>query len=323
MPEFPHIPNASEILENRKKIAPYIHHTPVLSSSQINAKTGAFCYFKTENFQKVGAFKFRGAITALLQLTDEEKQRGVSTHSSGNHGQALAKAAQLLGIKAYVVMPDNSPGVKIAAVKQYGAEVTFCTPNLESREATLQGIIAHTGAVEIHPYNNYSVILGQSSCAAELIENQPQLDYIIAPIGGGGLMSGTLLSTHYFSPKTKVIGAEPLGANDAFQSLKEGKLIPQTNPNTIADGLLTSLGTKTFPIIQQHIDQIITVDDREIKHAMQLIWERMKIIVEPSSATTLAAVLKQRELFRNKKIGLILTGGNVDFKKIPDWFSPA
>lgn len=310
-------PTAQEIIDAHERILPYIHYSPVLSSESLNELSGCEIFFKCENFQKVGAFKMRGAANAVALLSEEEKKRGVATHSSGNHAQALARAAKAYGIPAYIVMPETSPQVKVAAVKGYGAEVTFCAPNLQARESTLEAVVAKTGATFIHPYNDYRVITGQATCAKELLEQTDGLDVVMAPIGGGGLMSGTLLSCHYFAPNTQVIGAEPAGADDAYRSWQAGQLIPSENPKTIADGLLTSLGDKTFPIIQSHIKDIITVTEEEIIAAMRLIYERMKIVIEPSCSVPFAALLQQKEKFKGKKVGIILTGGNVDLGKLP------
>lgn len=310
-------PTAQEIIDAHERILPYIHYSPVLSSESLNELSGCEIFFKCENFQKVGAFKMRGAANAVALLSEEEKKRGVATHSSGNHAQALARAAKAYGIPAYIVMPETSPQVKVAAVKGYGAEVTFCAPNLQARESTLEEVVAKTGATFIHPYNDYRVITGQATCAKELLEQTDGLDVVMAPIGGGGLMSGTLLSCHYFAPNTQVIGAEPAGADDAYRSWQARQLIPSENPKTIADGLLTSLGDKTFPIIQSHIKDIITVTEEEIIAAMRLIYERMKIVIEPSCSVPFAALLQQKEKFKRKKVGIILTGGNVDLGKLP------
>ena len=320
MPEFYSVPNKHDILENHKRIQSFIHETPVHTSQEIDRIAGCEVFMKCENFQKTGSFKFRGAITACLHLNDFEKSKGVATHSSGNHGQALAKAAQILGINAYIVMPENAPKVKVQAVKSYGAEVIFCAPTLSAREDTLAQVLQKNQATEIHPYNNYSVILGQASCAKELIEQTQNLDFIVPPVGGGGLCSGSILSAKYFTESIKVVGAEPQQADDAFQSWKSGKLIPQTNPDTIADGLRTSLGDKTFPIINEGIERIFTVREETIVKALQLIWERMKIVIEPSCAVPLATVLEHPDYFENKRVGLILTGGNVDVKVIADLF---
>jgi threonine dehydratase len=309
---------ATKLERAHTRIKPYIHQTPVLSSQRLNALAGASLYFKCENLQKVGAFKMRGASNAVFSLAEEERAKGVATHSSGNHAQALALAARLAGIKAYIVMPENSPKVKVAAVKGYGAEIIFCKPTLQAREDTLEEVVARTGAVFIHPYNNYPVIAGQATAAMELFEQaEVALDVLIAPVGGGGLLSGSALAARYFSPSTTVIAAEPAGADDAWQSLQAGKLIPQAGPHTIADGLRTSLGDKTFPIIQEHVKEIIRVTDSEIVEAMRLIWERMKLVVEPSAAVPLAAIMQSKERWAGKQIGLILSGGNVDLENLP------
>lgn len=306
------IPTLSELKDTRLRIQQFVHHTPVLTSTQIDRLAGAKLFFKCENFQKVGAFKFRGAINAVLQLSEEDRQRGVATHSSGNHAQALAMAAKMNGIKAYIVMPTSAPKVKSEAVAGYGAEIIWCEPNLAARESTLARVISKTGAVFIHPYDNYDVICGQSTVTQELIEKYSDLDIIVAPVGGGGLLSGTALAANYANPTIKVIAAEPHGADDAYRSFKSGQLVPSTSPNTIADGLLTSLSPRTFSIIQQYVNDIYTVDDAAIITAMQLIWERMKIIIEPSSAVALAIILKNKEFFAHKKVGIILSGGNID-----------
>jgi threonine dehydratase len=310
-------PDASTIIKAHERIKKYIHRTPVLSCQNINNHLKADIYFKCENFQKVGAFKARGATNAVMSLSDELVINGVCTHSSGNHAQALARAAKLRNIKAYIVMPNTAPKVKIAAVKQYGGEITFCEPTLEAREATIKKIIAQTSATEIHPYNNLEIIAGQATAAMEFIEEHSDLDIIMAPVGGGGLLSGTSLSAKYFSPNLKVIAAEPDNADDAFQSFYKKELIPSVNPHTIADGLLTSLGSITYPIILKNVDQIVTASESAIIEAMKLIWERMKIIIEPSSAVPLATIIENKFDYQNKKIGIILSGGNVDLSKLP------
>ncbi|MGQ1911249.1 pyridoxal-phosphate dependent enzyme [Marinifilum sp. RC60d5] len=305
------------LLETHQRIKPFVHRTPIMSSQLINEIAGFEIYFKCENFQKMGAFKMRGATNAILQLSETAKEFGVATHSSGNFAQALALAAKLQGIKAYVVMPSNAPEIKKTAVKGYGGEVIECTPTLEARETTLNDVVNKTGAIFLHPYNNYQVIAGQGTAAMELIEEQDNLDAIFTPVGGGGLLAGTAMAAHYFSPHTNVIAGEPMGADDAWQSFQIGEIVPQTNPQTIADGLLTSLGDKTFPIIKEHVKEIIRVEEEEIIDAMRLIWERMKIIVEPSSAVALAAILKEKEKYQGKKVGIILSGGNVDLGNLP------
>jgi threonine dehydratase len=310
-------PDLNTIIQSAKRIEPYIHKTPVYKSDNLNNIVKAKVFFKCENFQKAGAFKSRGAINAVFLLSENEIKKGVCTHSSGNHAAALSRAAKLRGSKAYIVMPENSSQVKIAAVKNYGGIITFCKPNLKSRETTIEKIKQDIGSVEIHPYNDYRIIAGQATAALELIENTKHLDVILAPIGGGGLMSGTALTTHYISPETTILAAEPEGANDAYQSFIKKKFIPSENPQTIADGLLTSLGSLTFPIIMKYVDDIITVSDKSIIMAMKLIWERMKIIIEPSSAVPFAAILENVSKFRNKRVGIILSGGNVDLSKLP------
>ncbi len=311
------IPNAQDIIKAEERIEKYIHRTPVFTSTQINEQLGIKVFFKTENLQKVGAFKMRGAANAVLSLTKEQLKKGVATHSSGNHAQALALAAKLKGIPAYIVMPENAPEVKVAAVKQYGAEVIFCEANLMARETTLNEVVEKTGATFVHPYNNYDVIAGQATAAKELIEDTDHLDAIFAPIGGGGLMAGTLLSSQYFGNKVPVYGAEPLGADDAYRSLKAGKIIPMESPNTIADGLRTSVGERNFPIIKKYIKEIITVSDEEIVEAMRLVFQYLKLVVEPSGAVPFASLIKAKSKFQGKKVGVILCGGNIDLAKMP------
>lgn len=274
-------------------------------------------FFKCENFQKMGAFKMRGATNAVFSLPGDLCSHGVATHSSGNFAQALALAAGLRGIKATIVMPSNAPKAKKDAVQGYGARIVECEPTLEARESTLAKVVNETGAVFIHPFNDYRVIEGHASCALEMIEEIENPDFIVVPVGGGGLISGIALAYHFLSPKTFIIGAEPEGAPDAHASMIAGNIIPQTNPQTIADGLRTSLGDKTFFIIREHVCRIELASDKEIIDSMRLIWERMKIIVEPSSAVTLAVVLKNRDFFQNKRIGIVLSGGNVDLSNLP------
>lgn len=302
-----------------ERIKTYIHHTPVITSESLDDLTGCRIFFKCENFQKVGAFKARGAMNAALTLSEVERKKGLATHSSGNHAQALARAAKILATKSYIVMPRTAPEIKKRGVRAYGGEIFECEPTLQAREATLAEVIAKTGATEIHPFNNFKVIEGQATAAKELIEGVSPLDFILAPVGGGGLLSGTALAANFFSPKTVVIGAEPAGSDDAFRSLQSGK-IEEAQSNTIADGLLTKLGDKTFPIIQEGVKEIITVTDEEIIAAMRLIWERLKIIVESSCAVPFAAVLKSKPKFLGKRVGIILSGGNVDLEKVAKWF---
>jgi threonine dehydratase len=311
------LPILSDIRKAHLRIRPFIHQTPVLGSKLLNNIFGCELYFKCENFQKVGAFKFRGATNAVLSLSAQEKQMGVVTHSSGNHAAALALASVTNGVKPYIVMPETAPVVKKNAVAGYGAEITFCKPTLKDREETTRIIIEKTGATLVHPYDNFNVICGQGTAALELLEQQNNLDMIIAPVGGGGLMSGTSTTVKGINNRIKVIGAEPEKANDAWKSYKTGILTPSVNPLTVADGLLTSLSDLTFSIIKNNVDEIFTVTEESIIECMLLIWERMKIIVEPSSATVLAAVSQNKNYFSGKKVGLIISGGNVDFRKLP------
>jgi len=310
-------PNKTEIQQAYERIKPFIHNTPVLTSKSINEIVEAEFYFKCENFQKTGSFKIRGAMNAVLSLNDEELAKGVVTHSSGNFAQAIAYAAKCRGIKAAIVMPENVTPVKRDAVLGYGGEIIYSKNNPEDREKMCDEVIKKTCASFIHPSNDIRVITGHTSCAIELSEKIPGLDCVIAPVGGGGLLSGIAIGFHHFSPYTKIFASEPLNADDAYQSLKEGKIIPQKNPDTIADGLRTSLGSVTFPIIQQLVSEVLLVTEDEIISAMRLIWERMKIIAELSGSVALAAVLKNKELFKNKKVGIIISGGNIDLKTSP------
>ena len=311
------IPTFKDIIDAHLLIKNKIHKTPVLSSNNLDIITGASLFFKCENFQKVGAFKFRGATNAVFNLKENELQNGVATHSSGNHAAALALAAQIRNTKAYIVMPENAPVVKINAVKGYNAEIIFCKPTLQARESTLEEVINKTNATFIHPYNNPKVISGQGTAAVELLEHNPDLDIIMAPVGGGGLLSGTAISAKNINKNIKVFAAEPKGADDAYKSFINKEIIPSINPKTIADGLLTSLGTITFEVIINYVDNIFTVSEDSIIKAMQLTWERMKIIIEPSSAVPLAAVLENKDVFLGKKVGIIISGGNVDLTKLP------
>jgi len=311
------IPSAENIISTAKRIQSYINRTPVLTSGTLNRMFDASLFFKCENFQKAGAFKSRGAVNAVFLLEEKAVLNGVATHSSGNHAQALARAAGLRNVPAYIVMPRNAPQVKIDAVRQYGGHITFCEPTLQAREETLRQVLVETGAVEIHPYDNYRIIEGQATCALELIEDAGAPDLLLCPVGGGGLLSGTALSANYFSKKTEVIACEPDGADDAYRSFKAGRLIPSVNPKTIADGLLTSLGERNFPIIMKYVKDVVTVSDKFIIGAMRLIYERMKIIIEPSSAVPLAALLENKLDLKGKTVGIILSGGNVDLKNLP------
>lgn len=310
-----------DIQEAHDRIRLYIHRTPVLTSHTLNRITGAELYFKCENFQKIGAFKIRGGMNAALSLSDEERSRGIATHSSGNHAQAISYAARQLGVPAYIVMPETSPKPKIDAVRGYGAEVTMCAPTQKDREETIAAIVERTGAAFIHPYDDDRVITGQATCAKELIEQIPDLQAIVAPVGGGGLLSGTALAAHYLSPSTLVYAGEPEGAADAIASIKAGSVQPAPYIDTIADGLLTRLSERTFAIINEHVTDIFTVSDEEIITALRLVYERMKIVVEPSCVVPLAAVMKHPEVFAGLKTGIILTGGNVELSKIAGWLN--
>ena len=307
----------AEVAEALKRIKDSIHRTPVLTSHLINELSGAKLYFKCENFQRMGAFKMRGASNAVLQLSDEQKQRGVLTHSSGNFAQALALAARSQGVKAYIVMPKNAPEVKVNAVKDYGAEIITSESDPLSRENKAEEVRTRTGATFIHPSDNREVIIGQGTAALELLQDHQDLDFLVVPVGGGGLIAGSILAAQHMAPSCKVIGAEPFEADDAYRSLASGKIELNLSTNTIADGLRTYLGEHNFPIILAGIDKIIRVKENEIVHAMRLVWERMKIIVEPSSAVSLPAVLREKETFKGKKIGLLISGGNVDVANLP------
>jgi len=311
------IPTRQDIVETYEAIQDMIHLTPVMTSESLNAITGAELFFKCENFQKIGAFKMRGASSAAVRLTESQLKKGLATHSSGNHAQAVARAARWLGVPAYIVMPENAPAIKKAATEGYGAKIIPCAATIEARETTLGEVIEQTGATFIHPYDNYDVIAGQATCAFELLQDVEELDVIMAPVGGGGLISGTAVSTRYWSPSTKVIAAEPERVNDAWRSFQSGKIERNERIDTIADGLRTNLGVRNFDIIRKHVDDIITVSEEAIVEAMQLVWERMKIIIEPSCAVPVAAVLQNPERFAGEKIGIILTGGNVDLRNLP------
>jgi threonine dehydratase len=306
-----------DIRQAAKRIAGRVHRTPVLTCAAIDDLAGASLFFKCENFQKVGAFKMRGATNAVLSLDEDEAARGVATHSSGNHAQALALAARLRGIPAFIVMPSNAPAVKRLAVEGYGAEIITCEPTLRAREETLKAVVERTGAIFVHPYDNEAIIAGQGTAAVELMEEVPDLDVVMAPVGGGGLLSGTALAVKALIPEARVIAAEPTGADDAARSLAAGHIIPSVEPDTVADGLLTSLGERNFPIIKKNVSAIWTVGDPDIIAAMRLIWERMKIVIEPSAAVCLAAILARPGEVVGLRIGIILSGGNVDLDRLP------
>ena len=302
-----------------RRIAGLAHRTPVATCATIDRIAGRRVFFKCEHLQKVGAFKFRGACNAVTRLPDELAARGVVTHSSGNHAQAVALAARMRGIDAHIVMPSNALAVKRRAVEGYGGRVVACEPTLEARETTARAVIAETGATFIHPYDHPDVIAGQGTSALELLEQVPRLDAIVAPVGGGGLLSGICVAAKGLNPAVRVFAAEPLGADDAARSMAAGKLIPQTGPDTIADGLLTSLGELTWPIIRDHVERVVTVSEEEIVAAMQLVWERAKLLIEPSAAVAVAAVLAEefRAVEGIDRVGVVLSGGNADLDNLP------
>jgi len=311
------IPSKNHLDKAIETVSGMVYQTPVLTSSTVNDMADAHLFFKCENFQKMGAFKMRGAVHAIQNLSDAQKAAGVVTHSSGNFGQAVALAAKNLRVTAYVVMPENAPSVKKEAVRGYGAIVTECDNTLEARENTSAKIRKETGATFLHPSNNLEVIVGNATAGVELLEKHPDLDCIVTPVGGGGLIAGTALAANYFGNNCKVIGAEPFAVDDAYRSLQSGKIETNPSANTVADGLRTNLGNLNFPIIQELVAEIIRVEEKEIIEAMKHIWQRLKIVIEPSSAVAFAAVLKKKEKFQHKKIGIILSGGNVDVKNLP------
>ena len=311
------LPLMRDVLDAAARIGGRAARTPVLTSSTLDAMFGTRLFFKCENFQKAGAFKFRGACNAVFSLSQDEARRGVATHSSGNHGAALALAARLRGIRCRVVMPRNAPRVKKAAVAGYGAGIDCCAPTLAAREATLAAIVARTNAVVVHPYDDSRVIAGQGTAALELLDALPDLDLVLVPIGGGGLAAGTALAVKSRSPETRVVAVEPQGADDAYRSFRAGERLPSVAPQTIADGLLTSVGVRNFALVQRFVDDIVTVGDPAIVRAMRLIWERMKIVVEPSAAVPLAALVENRIGVRGMRIGMVLSGGNVDLDRLP------
>lgn len=310
-------PTKEAIFSAHERIKPYIHRTPVLTSTSINQLVDAEVYFKCENFQKIGAFKARGGMNSVLQLSTEAQQKGITTHSSGNHAQAIAMAAKMVDTKAFIVMPSNAPKIKKQGVLALGGKVIECEPTLEARESGVQKVIEETGATFIHPFDNDDVIAGQATSAKELIEDYGDFDVIMAPVGGGGLLSGTALVAHYLNPKTEVWASEPEGAADAVLSFKSGKVEKAPYIKTIADGLLTNLSERTLKIILEHVKGVLLVNDEEIIAAMRLIYERIKIVIEPSCAVPFAALLKNKVQFKGKKIGIILTGGNVDVEHLP------
>ena len=311
------IPDFDDVCAAQARIEPYVHHTPVLTSSYLDQLCGAELFFKCENLQKVGAFKARGAVNAVFGLSAAEAAKGVATHSSGNHAGALSYAAMRRGIEATVVMPHNAPAAKKAAVRSYGGRIIECEPTQAAREAALAQVVAETGADAVHPYDDARVIAGQATCALELHEDAGKLDAVVAPIGGGGLISGTCLSLSQVAPETRIYAAEPANADDAYQSFNKGEIVEKDAQQSVADGLKTNLKPRTWHFVSSCVTDILLASESEILEAMYLTWERMKIIIEPSSAVPLAVILKNRELFRGQRIGVIITGGNVDLKNCP------
>ncbi|MEX0780452.1 MAG: pyridoxal-phosphate dependent enzyme [Balneolales bacterium] len=311
------IPAFKDVKKAHKRINPYIHHTPVLTSSSLNKILDTEIFFKCENFQKTGSFKIRGASNAIYSLSDDDAAKGVCTHSSGNHAQALAYAAHSRKIKATIVMPENAPAVKKNAVAGYGGDIRFCEATPQARQAACDKVMQETGAVFIPSYNDLRIIAGQGTAALEFLSEYSDLDIILTPVGGGGLLGGTSITAKEINPKIQIIGTEPEMANDAYLSYREGEIIPVENPNTIADGLKTSLGDLTFAAISENVHDIVTVSEESIVEAMRYVWERMKIIIEPSSAVPVAALLSKKIAIKNKRIGVILSGGNVDLDNLP------
>lgn len=310
-------PGIADVQAAAARIAPYIHRTPVMRCTAIDEITGASLHFKCENLQKIGAFKFRGACNTLLSLSDDEIERGIATHSSGNHGAAVALAAQIKGTSSVVVMPSNTSAVKQAAVAHYGARIVHCEPNEESRTRTLEAILEQEGRTLVHPFDDVRVIAGQGTAALELLEQVPDLDVVMAPVGGGGLLSGTATAVAALSPGTRIVGAEPAAADDTYRSFRAGHIIPVGTPNTIADGLRTTVGELTFPIITRHVADVVRVSEEAIVEAMRLTWQRAKLVIEASAAVPLAALLEQAVDVRDARVGIIISGGNVDLDALP------
>ena len=311
------VPTFEDVVAAHERIKPHIHLTPVLTSSYLNALTGAELYFKCENFQKAGAFKVRGASNAVFGLSEEMAKKGVATHSSGNHALSLSYAAGRRGIPVTVVMPRTAPEAKKQAVRGYGGKIVECEPSTSSREATFKEVVAETGAEFVHPYNDPRVIAGQATCSLELTGQVDGLDAVIAPIGGGGMVSGTCLTLSTIAPDIEIYAAEPKNADDAYRSFKAGHIIADDAPHTIADGLKVPLKELTWHFVSRHVTDILTATEEEIIDAMKLTWQRMKIVMEPSCAVPLATILKNREVFAGKRVGVIITGGNVDLDKLP------
>jgi len=310
------IPSRKEVQDARDRVRPYVHNTPVITSRLIDELSGAILYFKCENFQKMGAFKMRGAVNAILQLNDDDRKTEVVTHSSGNFAQALSLASKNLGVKAYIVMPSNATSVKKSAVESYDGIISESESTLKAREEEANRIVNETGGTFLHPSNNTNVILGQGTAAMELLEEVPDLDFIFTPVGGGGLLAGSAMAVHHFGDNCKTVGGEPMQADDAYRSMLSGTIETNDTAITIADGLRTNLGDKNFPIIKEYVQEIIRVEEQEIKDAMKLLWERLKVVIEPSSAVPFAALLKEKNRFEGKRIGIILSGGNVDLSEL-------
>ena len=305
-------PSLDDIRVAARRIAPFIHRTPVMTCGTLDALAGARLYFKCENLQKTGSFKIRGATNAILQLSPAEAARGVVTQSSGNHAAAVARAAAARGIAAHIVMPNNAPGVKCRAVEGYGGVITFCEPTVEARDAGTRRLLEETGGVLIHPYNDRRVIAGQGTAALELLEDVPELDVLLVPVSGGGLLSGNAIAATSIRPSTRVIGCEPANADDAYRSLKSGHIEKNTTTDTIADGLRAQLCELTFGILRERVDEIVRVSEQEIVEAMRLVWERMKLVIEPSAAVALAPAVARSIRAEGKRVGVLLSGGNVD-----------
>ena len=306
-----------DIESAHERIRPFVHRTPVLTNASLNKETAANLYFKCENFQKAGSFKIRGASNAVELLSDEEFKRGVATTSSGNHGAALSMAVTRRGGKTKVVMPHNTPKIKVNNVERNGGEVVWCEPDQKYRESVLKDVVDETGATVVHPYNDERIMAGQGTCAKELLEDVPDLDSIVSPVSGGGLLSGSLLAAKNMKSSITVYGAEPEEADDAYQSLKLGRIVPNKTINTICDGLRAQIGSKTFPVIQNLVDDIIPIAEEDIINSLRMIWERLKIIVEPSCSIALALIIKNKQLFKGRNVGLIMSGGNLDLDNLP------
>ena len=306
-----------DIESAHERIRPFVHRTPVLTNASLNKETAANLYFKCENFQKAGSFKIRGATNAVEMLSDKDFNKGVATTSSGNHGAALSMAVSRRGGSTKVVMPHNTPKIKVNNVLRNGGEVVWCDPDQKYRESVLKDVVKENGSTVVHPYNDERIMAGQGTCVKELLEDVPNIDVIVSPVSGGGLLSGSLIAAKAMNSHIKVFGAEPKEADDAYRSLKKGTIVSNKTIDTICDGLCAQIGTKTFPVIQDLVDEIITIEENEVIDSLRMIWERLKIIVEPSCSIALALVLKKKHLFKGQNVGLIMSGGNVDLNKLP------